>query len=159
MLAQYQDSLHRYVRDCTCALIVLCLAMPPTALAQSPVQSNLIPAVVTVSPADGAADGLVIGEIDIPARPSRVWQVLTDCAQASRIMANLKKCEILEAASTSPAAQPSWDVRAHNIVWTSLLPPIRSVFKSTYVTEKSIRFERVEGSDLTELKGQPDYPG
>lgn len=112
------------------------------------------PAVVEVTPADGSADGIIVGTVDIPTTRARVWQVLIDCAQAPRIMVNLQRCEVLQSAVAAPGREPAWDIRVHQIAWTAVLPAVRSVFKSTYVDKTSIRFERASGSDLTDLEGE-----
>ena len=155
---EYSHS-HRTLNPPLCALAlgaIFAVAAGPVQCfaAKSGAIATLQPAVVDVSSSDGTADGLVVGSIDIPAPRSKVWQVLVDCARAPRIMVNLKVCEVLEGPVSPKGAQPGWDVRAHHIVWIGILPPMRSVFKSTYGTETSIRFERAEGSDLTDLEGE-----
>ncbi|MGQ0671928.1 MAG: SRPBCC family protein [Hyphomicrobium sp.] len=105
-------------------------------------------AVVRVNEAPRPADGAIFGAIDIPASPSQVWSVLYDCATAASFMPSLKSCTVLK---SSP--DQSWDVREHRVEWTSFLPEVRSVFRSEYRRDASIRFARVEG-DLTHLDGE-----
>lgn len=104
-------------------------------------------AVVDVSPAAGPADGRITGEVNIAAPPSVVWSVLVDCQHAPSFMPNLKSCLLLQA-----DPKGTWDIREHKVHWISLLPEITSVFRSTYVTDKSIQFEKY-GGDLEYLKG------
>lgn len=105
-------------------------------------------AVVRVEPTDGLADALVIGAVDIPASVSAVWEVLVSCEHAAQIMPNLASCRVLEAAPDGAS-----DVREHRIRWISLLPEIRSEFRSQYELGRSIRFSR-SGGDMRALDGE-----
>ncbi len=111
-------------------------------------------AVVRVAPDDRGADGQIYGVIEIPAAPSKVWRVLVDCEHAPKIMANLRSCRVLERADAGDQGKRSWDVREHQIAWVSVLPTVRSVFRSEYVRESSIRFAKADGGDLTALDGE-----
>ena len=104
-------------------------------------------ALVSVEDDSGEADGHIEAAIEIAASPHRVWQVMTDCARAARFVAGLKSCRVLQ---RGPA--DSWDIREHRSKWLSILPETVSVFRSDYVTDKEIKFERVSGS-LRFLKG------
>ncbi len=105
-------------------------------------------AVVRVTDIAGPADGEVRGAIDVPAAKSAVWGVLFDCAGAPSFMKSLQSCTVLE-----QGAGGAWDVREHQVQWTSFLPNVRSVFRSEYVKEQSIRFTRA-GGDLQFLEGE-----
>jgi uncharacterized membrane protein len=105
-------------------------------------------AVVRVVEIDGPADGEVRGAIDIPAPKSAVWNVLFDCAGAPGFMKSLQSCTVLE---EGPGG--AWDVREHQVKWTSFLPNVRSVFRSEYVKEQAISFTRA-GGDLQFLEGE-----
>ena len=102
-------------------------------------------------PDDRGADGVVSGVVDIPARPAVVWKILYDCPNAPKIMSNLKSCRVLQSEGGLAAKS---DVREHQIVWTSLLPTVRSVFRSQYVTNSSIEFVKTDGGELTVLEGE-----
>lgn len=104
--------------------------------------------VITVAPDNDGADGVVEAAIDVAAPRSSVWPVLFDCARAPSFMPALKSCSVL-----SKGPGDAWDVREHRVSWTDYLPDSRSVFRSEYVKETSIRFSRVEG-DLTCLEGE-----
>ena len=105
-------------------------------------------AVARVSEAPSPADGDVRGAIDIAAPASAVWAVLVDCAGAPAFMENLKSCKVIE---EGPAG--TWDVREHVVQWGLLLPQVRSVFRSDYVHDQSIRFTRT-GGDFSYLEGE-----
>ena len=104
-------------------------------------------ALVHVTAAASPADGDVRGAIDIPAPAASVWLVLYDCAGAPSFMENLKRCAVLEQGPSGV-----WDVREHVVQWTSFLPEVRSVFRSDYTLNQSIRFKRTAG-DLAYLEG------
>lgn len=95
----------------------------------------------------GEADAAIVAAIDIAAPPSRVFAVMTDCQRAPTYVKGLKSCRVL-----SRADEGKSDVREHRSQWASMAPVTVSVFKSTYVQDKEIRFERVRG-DLKFLKG------
>lgn len=105
-------------------------------------------AVVRVDAAASPADGVVVGAVEIPAPPAKVWQVLFDCAHAADVMPNLTSCKVLQA-----GPKGTWDIREHRISWISLLPEIRSEFRSDYVPGRSIRFTRT-GGDMRALDGE-----
>lgn len=130
----------------------LCILLGAAARAEGLTSSELQrvargDAVVRVEPADGDADGLVIAAIDIASPPEKVWQVLVDCAYAAQVMPNLTACTVLQS-----GAGKTWDIREHRIRWISLLPEIRSQFRSDYEAGRSIRFKRT-GGDMRVLEG------
>ena len=104
-------------------------------------------AIIRVTPADSPADGDVAAVIDIPVPRTRVWQVLVDCERAPAVMPNLTGCAVLQ---TGPGN--AWDVREHRVHWMSVLPDIRTQFRSDYVRETSIMFKRTSG-DMLALEG------
>ena len=101
----------------------------------------------TADPAQSAA-GLLEAVIDIPAPREAVWKVLVDCDGSTKVFSGLKTCKVLK---TEPGGKV--DIREHVISWSSLLPNVRSVFRSQYDPPNSITFNRTEG-DLKELKGE-----
>lgn len=105
-------------------------------------------AVVRVAPDEtGEADGVIEAVIDVAAPPSAVWAVMLDCQRALAFVEGLRSCRVVER-----AADGTWDVREHKTKWLSFMPELRSVFKSSYVPERSIHFARVAG-DLKFLEG------
>ena len=103
--------------------------------------------------ADVAADpdgvsGRVRGVIDIDAPPQRVWTVMTDCATARKLMANLTSCKVL-----SGDQARGWDVREHLTRRNMIFPGMRIVFRSDYEPISRIRFKLVEG-DLKIQQGE-----
>ena len=104
-------------------------------------------ALVAVNADDGEADGRIEAAIDIAAPPARVFAVMLDCTHAMKFLSNLKSCKILEASPDGLS-----DLREHRSKWLSILPETVSVFRSTYVKDREIRFEKVRG-DFKFLKG------
>lgn len=105
-------------------------------------------AVVRVVPAPSPADGHVVAAIDIDAPAARVWQILFECDRAPEILPNLTYCGVLE---IGPGH--AWDVREHRLKWLSVMPELRSRFRSVYEVGKRIRFTRVDG-DMRALEGE-----
>ena len=95
----------------------------------------------------GEADGRIEAAIDIAAPPARVYAVLFDCVRALKFVPGLKVCKVLETSTDGKS-----DVREHHSKWLSILPETVSIFRSDYVKDREIRFERVRG-DLRFLKG------
>lgn len=114
------------------------------------------PVVAAVTDSTGPAAGRVEAIIDVPAKPEAIWKVLTDCDISVRVFNGLKSCKVTE---RDPAG--AWDVREHVISPGVLLPSWRSVFRSDYVADREIQFQRTDG-DLKKLEGgwlltqQPD---
>ncbi len=124
---------------------VLALELNPESLAKLKAGE---PIVVAVNEGGGPAAGSVNAVIDVPARPSAVWKVLTDCEISVRVFSGLKSCKVTE---RDPAGV--WDIREHVISPSMLLPSWRSVFRSDYTIDREIRFQRTEG-DLKRLEGR-----
>jgi ribosome-associated toxin RatA of RatAB toxin-antitoxin module len=108
-------------------------------------------ALVSVEEDTGEADGHIEAAIEIPASPHSVWQVMTDCSRAPKFVAGLKSCRIVEQGPPGREGV-AWDIREHRSKYLSMLPETVSVFRSDYVVDKDIRFQRVSGS-LRFLKG------
>ncbi len=104
-------------------------------------------ALVNVTPDDAGADGRVDASIEVAAPASQAWAAMIDCARAPSFMPALKACKVL---NSDPGG--AWDVREHRVSWIAILPDIRSVFRSDYVENTSIRFSRVDG-DFKVLEG------
>jgi len=102
---------------------------------------------ITVTAEPQSVVARVDAAIDIPAPPSRVWSIMLDCARAPKFVSGLVGCRVIERAPSG-----AWDVREHLISWISLLPQIRSVFRSDYVPERSIMFRRTAG-DIDVMEG------
>lgn len=93
------------------------------------------------------ATGLVRAGIDIAAPREVVWEVVTDCPLAPKMVASLVSCRILR---RDPAG--AWDVREH-VSRPRILPPVRSVFRSEYQRPSRISFHKA-GGDLKVLEGE-----
>lgn len=97
--------------------------------------------------ASGEADAAIEAAIDIAAPPSRVFAVMTDCARAPRYVEGLTSCRVLQRSADGLS-----DIREHHSRYLVFLPEMVSIFRSTYIPDQEIRFERV-GGDLKFLKG------
>jgi ribosome-associated toxin RatA of RatAB toxin-antitoxin module len=105
-------------------------------------------AIVHVSADDsGEADGLIEAAIVVAAPPSRIYDVMLDCTRAVKFLPALTGCRVLNA---SPDGLT--DLREHRSKWISILPETVSIFRSQYVKNREIRFEKA-GGDLKFLKG------
>jgi uncharacterized membrane protein len=102
---------------------------------------------VDVRPDSDGSSGAVHGVIDIDAPIEVVWKVMTDCDLAPRMVANLKSCRILE---RDPAGH--WDIREY-VSRSTILPPVRNVFRSDYQPDQRISFHRT-GGDLAVFEGE-----
>ena len=103
---------------------------------------------VNVVPDDsGEADGQIEAVIDVAAPPAKVWTVMLDCQRALKFMEGLKSCRVLERGPND-----AWDIREHKSKWLAILPELRSVFRSEYLRDKEIKFQRVAG-DIKVLQG------
>jgi uncharacterized protein YndB with AHSA1/START domain len=110
--------------------------------------SEAVGPVVSVTPGSGKIDGEVRASMIVAAPAAAVYSALTECAKAPEVFPSLKSCRVVE----GQAGQP-WDIREHKVAsWASFLPDMRTVFRSEYVTNRSIVFRLVAG-DLQHLDG------
>jgi hypothetical protein len=91
--------------------------------------------------------GRVRAAEEVAAPPARVFAVMTDCALAPRMVANLKSCRVLE---RDPAGR--WDVREHVSRPMLFFPSVRSVFRTDYDPPRGFTYRRTAG-DLKVLEG------
>jgi ribosome-associated toxin RatA of RatAB toxin-antitoxin module len=140
----------------TAAVVVIAVVMilvPTPTWAQTAAQTAPASRAIDQEPvvrvvADPAgASARVTASIDIGVPSERIWRVMLDCQRATRFVAGLKSCRVV-----NRGADGAWDVREHVIQWLWPLPAIRSEFRSDYVTHRSIRFRRTSG-DLKVLEG------
>lgn len=90
---------------------------------------------------------MIRAAIDIAAPQEVVFRVIADCALAPKMVDSLKSCRVLE---RDPAGR--WDLREH-ISKTTVLRPVRNVFRSDYEPPGSVRFHRAAG-DLNFYEGE-----
>lgn len=109
-------------------------------LAQGQAWSEVLP------DTDGAA--MIHAAVDIPASPSVVWAVMTDCRMAARLVRNVTLCRVLQ---TGPGGR--WDTREQVTKGNLFIPTIRNVYRSDYEPHARIRFHRVDG-DLRIEEGE-----
>lgn len=124
------------------AFVLLCGT--PVASAQAPAGEVQ----VSATPEPGGAAASVQASVEIAAPPATIYAIMTDCAAAMRMVRNLRACRVLE---RDPAGR--WDIREHRLRWTTLMPPMRNVFRSEYQPDRSIRFARTAG-DLKANEGE-----
>jgi ribosome-associated toxin RatA of RatAB toxin-antitoxin module len=103
--------------------------------------------VVEVRADPDGISGLIRAAIDVAAPPEVVFQVVTDCDLAPRMVDSLKSCRVLE---RDPAGR--WDVR-EEISKMSFVPSVRNVFRSDYDPPGHVRFHRTAG-DLKVFEGE-----
>lgn len=134
------------------ALALLSLLVPAGALA-SPLPPRAEPVLARGEPyvdvrrdPDGAG-GVILGAIDIEAPAEVVFKVVTDCSLATRMVASLKSCRVLDRDSAG-----RWDVREY-VSKMTFLPPLRNVFRSDYEAPTRVRFHRI-GGDLKVFEGE-----
>lgn len=96
--------------------------------------------------ADGSS-GVIRAAIDIAAPPEVIWQVMTDCDLAPRMVANLKSCRILE---RDP--QGRWDIR-EEVTRPAFAPSVRVVYREDFEPDRRMSFHRT-GGDLKVLEGE-----
>jgi len=87
----------------------------------------------------GGDGGMIRASIEIAAPPEVVFQVVTDCDLAPKMVTSLKSCRILK---RDPAGR--WDVR-EQVSKMTLLPSVRNVFRSEYDPPHHVSFHRVDG--------------
>lgn len=102
---------------------------------------------VEVRPDPDGVSGLIRAAIDVDAPPEVVFQVITDCDLAPKMVDSLKSCRILE---RDPAGR--WDVR-EDISRMTFLPSVRNVFRSDFDPPRRVVFHRV-GGDLKVFEGE-----
>lgn len=127
------------------AAIIPALAIELTADRSSRLAAS--EAVVNAMPDDHGAAARIEAGIEIAAPPAKVWGVMLDCSRSARFIRGLESCRIIEA---DPAGR--WDVREHQVNWLSIMPRLRTVFRSQYETHRTISFSRVDG-DVPILEG------
>jgi hypothetical protein len=102
---------------------------------------------VEVKPDGDGSSGVILAAIDVSAPQAAVWSVMTDCDLATKLVANLKSCRILD---RDP--QGRWDIR-EEITRMTFAPSVRTVYREDFDPPKSMTFHRTDG-DLKVLEGQ-----
>lgn len=119
-------------------------AAPLPASAHKPLKAGL-PWITVTLDKDGEA-ALIHAAIDIPASAETIWKAMTDCRYASKLVASVTRCRVLQQGA-------GWDVREHVTAGNMFLPTLRNVFRSDYEPYRRIRFKRVDG-DLKAMEGE-----
>ncbi len=105
--------------------------------------------VVEMLPDPGRSSGVIHAAVDVRAPARRVWALLTDCAEAPRLVKFIKACRLLD----GPGPAGGWDLREDQIQPAFILPPIRTVFRSEFETERRIVFHCTSASELKVCDG------
>jgi carbon monoxide dehydrogenase subunit G len=101
---------------------------------------------VEVSPGADGSSGVILAAIDVAAPQSVVWNVMTDCELAPKMVANLKSCRVLD---RDP--QGRWDVR-EEVSKMTFAPSVRTVYREDFDPPRSMAFHRT-GGDLNVFEG------
>ncbi|MBS0334758.1 MAG: SRPBCC family protein [Proteobacteria bacterium] len=102
---------------------------------------------VDVEPGADGASGVVVAAIDVAAPQAVVFQVMTDCDLAPRMVAGLKSCRVLD---RDP--QGRWDVR-EEISKMTFAPSVRTVYREDFDPPRGMSFHATDG-DLKIFEGQ-----
>ncbi|HEX5262717.1 MAG TPA: SRPBCC family protein [Phenylobacterium sp.] len=132
------------------ALFVLAASLPARALDLTPRAQAMVDRgqpYAEVKPDPDGTSGVIRAAIDIAAPIEVVWDVMTDCDLAPKMVANLKSCRILQ---RDP--QGRWDIR-EQVSKMTILPSVRSVFREDFEPPNRMTFHRTDG-DLKVLEGE-----
>ena len=123
-------------------IAALCLALVLT----TPAWAQNYEAAPVVSAQRTGEGGRASAYMDVPAPPSAVWAILSDCGQARRFMRNLVSCRVLEHGD-------GWDIREHRVRGFPMGPVMRNVSRITLEPNRRLAFRRIEG-DWTRSDGE-----
>jgi hypothetical protein len=101
-------------------------------------------------PDPGRSSGLIHAAVDVRAPASRIWALLTDCAEAPRLVTFIKACRVVD----GPGPAGGWDLREDQIQPAFFLPPLRALFRSEFEGERRIRFRCTSASQLKLCEGE-----
>jgi len=124
---------------CVMALPRLALAWDPDGATVQKLRSGDAWAEV-LPDTQGAA--LIHSVVDIQAPPRVVWNVLTDCHLAMKMIGNLERCVVLKG-----DMRQGWDIREQDTKGNFILPEIHNVVHSDYTPYSLVHF-RLAGGDL-----------
>ena len=102
---------------------------------------------VEVSPGADGTSGVILAAIDVAAPQAAVWSVMTDCDLATKLVANLKSCRILD---RDP--QGRWDIR-EEVSKMTFMPSVRTVYREDFEPPRRMAFHRTDG-DLKVFQGE-----
>ncbi len=131
-------------------LAVLALAFPARAMdvpARAEAELAQGRPFVEVTPDATGQAGLIRAAIDVPAPREAVWALMTDCDLATKFVANLRSCRVLE---RSPDGRS--DVR-EEVSKRGVFRAVRTVYRETFDKPERMSFRRVDG-DLKVFEGE-----
>jgi len=102
---------------------------------------------VDVEPDPDGRSGAILAVIDVAAPLAVVWDVMTDCDLATRMVANLKSCRILD---RDP--QGRWDTR-EEVTKMTFGRSVRTVYREDFEPNRRMAFHRT-GGDLEVFEGE-----
>jgi Polyketide cyclase / dehydrase and lipid transport len=101
---------------------------------------------MNVSLDSGAQSGRADATVRIHARPETIWPVLTNCAEALKLVPGLVSCEVVDTASDG-----SSQLIRQSVDYSWLLPKLTYEIRASYDYPTRVSIERVAG-DLRMLK-------
>jgi hypothetical protein len=119
---------------------------PTPAQAERLARSGLV---VEMSPDPGRSSGIIHAAVDVRAPAPRIWELLTDCAQAARIVPFIKSCRVLG----GPGPAGGWDLRVDEIETAFFLPRLKAVVRSEFEPYGRIVFKCTPQSELKVCDG------
>jgi len=102
---------------------------------------------IDVEPDPDGNSGAILAVIDVAAPQAVVWDVMTDCDLAPKMVANLKSCRILD---RDP--QGRWDIR-EEVTKMTFTRSVRMVYREDFEPNRRMSFHRT-GGDLGVFEGE-----
>ena len=122
------------------AILTLVLLLAPPAAGQD---YEAAPAVALHRDGDGST---ARASMDVRAAPEAVWDLISDCRHARRLMEELLSCRVLEQGE-------GWQVREHRVRGWLFRPVLRNVARVELHPYSRLSFRRVAG-DWTRSDGE-----
>jgi hypothetical protein len=114
-------------------------------LAQESAQHGDLEVAVSLDP--GEQSGSASASVRIHARREVIWQLITSCAEALRLVPGLVGCDVMQ---TAP--DHSWQ-RIRNVIdYSWYIPKLTYEFRASYDQPSRVSIERISG-DLRTLRG------
>mgnify|MGYP003577257163 CR=1 FL=1 len=115
-------------------------------LLATPASAQNYRAAPVVAAQRGGDGGRASASMDVPAPPSAVWSILSDCGRARSFMRDLVSCRV-------PDRGEGWDVREHRVRAFPLGAVMRNVSRITLEPNRRLAFHRLEG-EWTRSEGE-----
>lgn len=105
---------------------------------------------VSVALDSSEQSGSANATVRIHARREVVWDLITSCTEALRLVPGLMACSVLET-----AADQSWQLIRHVLNYSWYVPTVTYEIRATYQKPAHVAIERISG-DLRSLRGSWD---